>query len=228
MSLIGNSKLVPGDHALFSPSTPAWTKYTDEQFIEALQNKYRAQLGTEIHEWASIQIQLGLKVSGVRDAAKSIRTMIFEKYYDEKYGLSSFGETLLHNLKCIQPGTYSTVKSYVNDSISYLMVPEERLEYSINFFGTCDAIAIDPKKVLHIFDLKTGVRPAKIEQLYAYAALYCLSNHTNPRDISMDLRIYQNCEVLMDQPDPSDIQQVMDTIVRFDSLMTKYNKGGAL
>ena len=228
MSLIGTSKL-RGEHALFSPSTPSWMNYTDEQFLEALKNKYKAQIGTEIHEWSAIQIELGQKVESVRNAAKSIRTMIFQKYYSEKYGLSDFGQTLLENIQYVPADVYTTVKAYVNDSVSNFMAPEEILEYSEFFFGTADALMFDSKKgLLKIFDLKTGNRPAKIEQLYGYAALYCLVNKVDPFDVSFDLRIYQNAEVLMNEPESIDVRNAMDTIIRFDSLASKRNKGGVL
>lgn len=225
MSLIEGSKL-RGEHALFSPSTPSWLNYSDDQFLDALRNKYRASIGTEIHEWAGIQVQLGQKVSGVRDAAKSIKTMIFQKYYDERYGLSDFGRALLLHLKYIPTEAYNTIKAYVNDAVANLMTPEEILDYSDYFFGTCDALYFNEQKgMLKIFDLKTGSRTAKIEQLFAYAALYCLKYRVDPFDISTELRIYQNGEVLMNEPDPKEIRTVMDTIIRFDSLMSKHNKG---
>ena len=231
MSLIGSSRY-RGEHAVFSPSSVSWIRYSDEQFIDAFKNKYRSQLGTEIHEWAAIQITLGLKCSSMRDIAKSIKTMIFEKYYTEKYGLSDFGQSLLENLKYIPNEVFTTLKDYVNDSISFFMVPEEcenATDYSENFFGTCDALYFDEKaKTLRIFDLKTGSRPGKIEQLYIYAALYCLRNKVDPFDIKMDLRIYQNAEIIFSDPAPEDIREFMDTIIRFDALARKLSKGGLI
>ena len=217
------------DHALFPASRPSWLNYTDEQYIESLKNKNRAQLGTEIHEWAAIQIVLGQTVSGVRDAAKSIKTEMYRKYYDDRYGLSDFGDELLNDMKYIPKEVFHTVKAYVNDAIPFFMSPETRLGYSDGFFGTCDAVAFDDRKsILRIFDLKTGARPAKIEQLFTYSAYYCLENHVDPFDISIDLRIYQNGEVLMDEPDPKAIRDIMDTIIHFDSLYSKFNKGELL
>lgn len=228
MSLIEGSRL-RGEHALFSPSTVSWINYTEEQFVDALKGKYRSQIGTEIHEWAGIQIQLGQKVSGIRDAAKSIKTMIFRKYYTDKYGLSDFGQTILNNLKYVENGVYNTVKLYVNDAISNMMIPEEILDYSENFFGTCDALYFDPKNAqLLIFDLKTGIRPAKIEQLYIYEALFCLRNKVDPFEITSELRIYQNEEALIDRPEPEIIRAIMDIIIQFDGIMVKQSKGGAL
>lgn len=225
MSLIEGSTL-RGEHALFSPSSPAWLGYSDEQFIESMRSKYRAQLGTEIHEWSAIQIQLGQRVTGIRDAAKSIKTMIFQKYYSDRYGLSEFGSTVLANLKYVPSDVYNTVKAYVNDCVSDGMTPEEIIDYSTNFFGTCDALRFDDhKNELKIYDLKTGVRAAKVEQLLGYSALYCLKYHVDPYDISTELRIYQNCDVAIYNPEPDEVRSTMDTIIRFNDLMNKHNKG---
>ena len=225
MSLMEGSVL-RGEHALFSPSSPAWLGYSDEQFIESLRNKFRAQIGTEIHEWAAIQIQLGQRVTGVRDAAKSIKTMMFKKYHDDRYGLSDFGAALLGNLKYVPNDVYNTVKAYVNDAVSEGMIPEEIIDYSKNFFGTCDALMFNEhRREFKIFDLKTGIRPAKVEQLVVYAALYCLKYHIDPIDVSTELRIYQNGDVAIYNPAPDEISDVMDIIIRFDNLMNKHNKG---
>lgn len=225
MSLIEGSTL-RGEHALFSPSNPAWLGYSDEQFIEALRNKYRAPIGTEIHAWSAIQILLGQRVTGVRDAAKSIKTMIFAKYYTDRYGLTDFARALLANFKNVPSDVYNTVKVYVNDCISDGMSPEEIIDYSSNFFGTSDALKFDEhKSELKIYDLKTGIRPAKVDQLLGYSALYCLKYHVDPFDVSTELRIYQNCDVSIYKPDPSEIRTAMDTIIRFDNLMNKNSKG---
>jgi len=231
MSLIGNSAY-RGEHATFSPSTVSWIHYSDEQFMDALKNKYRAQIGTEIHEYAAIQITLGQKCSSVREMAKGIKTFIFRKYYTDKYGLSELGRTLLQNMKYIPNEVYGTLKAYINDSIAYFMVPEECegvTDYSKDFFGTCDALYFESKsKTLRIFDLKTGSRPAKIEQVFIYAALYCLRNKVDPYDISFDLRVYQNEEVIIADQNPDLVRQFMDTIIRFDAMVRKHNKGGAI
>lgn len=235
MSLMGSSAF-RGEHATFSPSSVSWINYSDEQFLEALKNKYRSQIGTEIHEWAAIQITLGQRCTSVRDAVKSIKTMIFEKYFSEKYGLSDFGKTILTHMRYIPNDVYGTVKEYVNDSIAFFMVPEECegvTDYSKDFYGTCDALYFDSKKKeLRIFDLKTGSRPAKIEQVYIYAALYCLRNKVDPFDICFDLRIYQNGTITV--AEVSDeinaiVRDYMDRIIRFDKLTRKhYKEGGAL
>ena len=76
------------------------------------------------------------------------------------------------------------------------MTPEQVLFYSVNAFGTADAIAFDERsKLLRIHDLKTGVTPASMAQLHVYAALFCLEYDKPPFEIKYDLRIYQNDEI---------------------------------
>ena len=70
--------------------------------------------------------------------------------------------------------------------------------------------------LLRIHDLKNGKTPASIQQLRIYAALFCLEYGYNPRDIDMELRIYQSDEVLIEIPNPEDILYIMDKIVLFD------------
>lgn len=95
-----------------------------------------------------------------------------------------------------------TLNLYVNDAIGYKMEPEQVLYYSDNAFGTADAIAFrkDPKtgrNFLRIHDLKTGTIPAHMEQLMIYASYFCLEYGYKPRDIDIELRIYQNDQVLI-------------------------------
>ena len=92
------------------------------------------------------------------------------------------------------------------------------LYYSENCFGTADAISFR-NDFLRIHDLKTGTVPAHMEQLRIYAALFCLEYRRKPVDIPMELRIYQNDEVLYDKPDPNDISAIMERIVRADEII---------
>lgn len=82
---------------------------------------------------------------------------------------------------------------YVNDAIGFGMSPEVVLYFNEFCFGTADAIKFDEKKgFLRIHDLKTGATPTHMEQLMVYAAYFCLEYHIKPRDIEIELRIYQN------------------------------------
>ena len=100
------------------------------------------------------------------------------------------------------------------------MVPEQILKYSDLAFVTTDAInsleEIFKTKRLRIHDLKTGSTPAHIEQLKVYAAYFCLEYNVKPSDLDIELRIYQNDDVLVEPHDPIEVRRIMDKIVRFD------------
>lgn len=118
------------------------------------------------------------------------------------------------------PKSRKTINMYVNDAIGFKMIPEQVLLYSDNCFGTADAISFRDN-MLRIHDLKTGTIPAHIEQLEIYAALFCLEYKIKPSTIDMELRIYQNNEVLYHIPEVDDIVQIIDKIVSFDKLLNK-------
>lgn len=108
-----------------------------------------------------------------------------------------------------------TLNMYVNDAIGFRMRPEQILYYSDNSFGTVDAISFRKNK-LRISDLKNGITPASMDQLKIYAALFCLEYKYRPHELEIELRIYQNDEVVYLEPDPDEIVHIMDRIVTFD------------
>lgn len=117
-----------------------------------------------------------------------------------------------------QPRSSKTLYAYVNDAIGFKMSTEVVLFYSERFFGTADAISFRDN-MLRIHDLKTGRIPAKMEQLEIYAALFCLEYKIKPGDIQMELRIYQNDEVVCHCPTAEDILPIMDKIVHLNKLL---------
>ena len=119
-----------------------------------------------------------------------------------------------------QPRSKKTIYAYVNDAIGFKMETEIVLFYSERFFGTADAISFRDN-FLRIHDLKTGKHPASMEQLEVYAALFCLEYKVKPSDIDMELRIYQNDEILYHNPTAEDIVPIMNKIVHFDKLLEK-------
>lgn len=125
-------------------------------------------------------------------------------------------ETIKLGLK--QPRSSKTIYAYVNDAIGFQMETEVVLFYSERFFGTADAISFR-NGVLRIHDLKTGVSPVKMEQLEIYAALFCLEYRVRPGEIKIELRIYQNDEVLVHTPTTEDIAEIMDKIVHNDKIL---------
>lgn len=134
--------------------------------------------------------------------------------------------TVLHEFaaECIRLGRKlkgnDTLSMYVNDAIGYKMTPEQPLYYSDNCFGTADAIMFRNNR-LRIHDLKTGQIPAHMEQLKVYVALFCLEYKMKPGDIDIELRIYQNNEVLVDNPTAEDILPIIDKIITFDKVINK-------
>lgn len=122
------------------------------------------------------------------------------------------------------PRTKQTLNMYVNDAIGFKMETEQTLYYSDNAFGTADAISFK-KNFLRIHDYKSGVTPASIRQLEIYAALFCLEYRFNPKDIDIELRIYQSDEVIVHVPEHEDIRLIMDKIVVFDKQIEKMKIG---
>lgn len=122
-----------------------------------------------------------------------------------------------------QKNSHKTFNMYVNDAIKFKMEPEKLLRYSENLFGTADALSFDGK-LLRIHDLKTGTIPAHMDQLIIYAGLYCLINHVDPFDIDFELRIYQNDEVIIDEPDSQTVSDYMVAMVNADDIVRELRK----
>ena len=118
------------------------------------------------------------------------------------------------------PKQQKTLNLYVNDAIGYKMTPEQVLYFSPNCFGTADAIAYRGKK-LRIHDLKTGVTPTSVHQLEIYASLFFLEYKIKPTETEMELRIYQNDDILVHTPEAEAIQAIMDKIRKFDARIEK-------
>lgn len=133
--------------------------------------------------------------------------------------------TMMHSFaaQCILlgqklPKAKKTLNMYVNDAIGYKMTPEQILYYSDNCFGTADAISFR-NGILRIHDYKSGVIPAHIEQLMIYAALFCLEYKVRPEKI--ELRIYQNDDIQIENPEYEDITSIMEKIIEFDQIINK-------
>lgn len=147
-----------------------------------------------------------------------------EEKLDETYktALAAMKGTQLHELgsQLIRlgiklPGNGQTLSRYVNDAIGYKMTTEQTLYYSDNAFGTADAISFRANQ-LRIHDLKTGVTPTSFNQLEIYAAFFCLEYGFKPTQIKIELRIYQNDDVSILEPDIDDVTHIMDRIITFD------------
>jgi hypothetical protein len=121
----------------------------------------------------------------------------------------------LIRLKVKLPDAKKTLNLYVNDAIGYRMEPEQTLFYSLNCYGTTDAIAFR-NDLLRIHDLKTGTTKTSLTQLEIYAALFCLEYGHRPVDLEIELRIYQNNGVIVEVGDADAITHIMAKIIAFD------------
>lgn len=153
--------------------------------------------------------------------------------YDDKRFITVFTNLLakergtrLHALACEciklkirQRSVNKTFNMYVNDCIGFGMEPEVVLFYSPNVFGTADAISFKDD-ILRISDLKTGLAPAKMDQLEIYAAIFCLEYHYRPHNLKgIVLSLYQNNEIQTMEADFDRIQGIMDKAVHFDKVL---------
>lgn len=118
------------------------------------------------------------------------------------------------------PRSKKTLYAYVNDAIGYRMNTEVILFYSPRFFGTADAICFRDG-FLRIHDLKTGKCPVHMEQLLVYAALFCLEYKVKPGTIEMELRIYQDDDILVCNPTAEDIVPIIDKIVYLNKMFDR-------
>lgn len=122
------------------------------------------------------------------------------------------------------PRTKQTLNMYVNDALGFHMTPEQTLFYSINCYGTADAISFK-NNLLRIHDLKTGTIGGSMHQLEVYTALFCLEYNFKPSAIDVELRIYQDDEVVAAIPDPDFITHIMSKIITFDKMIENLKNG---
>lgn len=121
-----------------------------------------------------------------------------------------------------------TFNMYVNDAIDFGMTPEQVLYFSENCFGTADAILYEDN-FLRIHDLKTGTTPVtdksgRLPQLEIYAALFFLEYDLDLRDTDIELRVYQNNDIIVEHPYIEDIAPIMDKIISFDKIIEQIKR----
>lgn len=204
-----HSNLV-GKHALFSPSGYSWINYgTDQDSLNVIFQRYRAQystyIGTILHEYAQKRIKYRLRMH------KSDKSNVLMYLLDAGIPMSVID---------LENG-FDNLMTYVNDAIGFRMDPEVILYYSDNCFGTADTIYFKDKE-LRIHDYKSGKIPAHIEQTEIYAGLFCLEYKIDPLDIKTTLRIYQNSDILEEEPEPERILAITKQIIELDKIVTKW------
>lgn len=207
-----HSKDTPkGSHALLSGSRYSWLNYDEEKLFNYIASSYATTIGTLIHELAADLIKHQIKVSKT-EARKLILLKLLSNGVPR--AVIDVDKYLLNFV------------AYVNDAIGYGMRPEQVLRYSEYAYGTADAILFnEKKKFLRIHDYKSGVTQPCLHQLEVYAAFFCLEYHVQPKDISIELRIYWNNEIVTGLPTAADIVPIMDKTISFDKYIKSIKEG---
>ena len=207
-----HSKDTPaGAHALLSGSRYAWFNYDEEKLFNYVAASYAATIGTVIHDVAARLIKHQIKVTKVSARAVIMLELLEKKVPRTFIDIDRYIDNFV---------------AYVNDAIGFGLRPEQVLKYSENAFGTADAILFNEKKhFLRIHDYKSGVTQPCLRQLEIYAAFFCLEYHVQPKDISIELRIYWNNEIITGLPTAADIVPIMDRIVSFDNYIKNIKEG---
>lgn len=175
-----------GKHALLGASNFYWINYDDESLERKFKASYSQVIGTSLHALAKSLIDHKIRLN------KNDKHLVLLHLLNDGIprGLIDM-ERFFPNLML-----------YVNDSIGFRMKAEQVLYFTDNCFGTTDAISFR-EGCLRIHDLKTGETPAHMEQLYIYAALFCLEYNQKPTEIETELCIYQGGEVINEKADPA-------------------------
>lgn len=155
---------------------------------------------------------------------------LIDKYLN--YSAATLGTKLhelaanLISLSVRLPDVPIALNMFVNDAIGFGMDPEVVLYYSVNCYGTADAISWK-NGVLRIHDLKTGVSPASMDQLMVYAGLFCLDYGIKASSLNdVFLAIYQNDEVITFNPHKKDVFDVSKRIIEADNIIKKIEEDG--
>lgn len=200
-------KQLEGKHAFLGASNFHWVNWNDQIFENRYYSQFSTTIGTAIHALAHDCILNRTKLN------KHDRHLIEITLYHAYIPKDAYDpDDILMNLI-----------PFVNDAIGYHMSSEILLYYNNYCFGTCDAISFSEKeRILRIHDLKTGTTTAHMEQLLIYAALFCLEYHKNPHQFKTELRIYQNFNIVVEEPDANDIETFMNLIQERSQTIMSY------
>lgn len=194
-------------HAFLGASQYSWLRWDDETLEARYYGRFSQSIGSELHLLAKDLIYNKIKLA---KHDKKIIDITLSKINIPRGAYDS--EEILIDLL-----------PFVNDAIGFRMTPEVILYYSPSCFGTTDAIVFDEfSKILRIHDYKSGITPAKMDQLFIYAALFCLEYKKNPFDFTSIFRIYQNGEIVETIAEPTEIEVIMNLIVNKNKKILKF------
>lgn len=186
-----------GAHAILSPSQSSWTNYESQEYLFNLVcSKYAQEIGTLLHKLAESAIKYKVRIPKL--AARPMITLWLLA--------NGIPRGIINTDKYV-----SNFVAYVNDAIGFDMEPEVALKYSENAFGTADAIRFNEKKMhLRIHDYKSGVTKPCLRQLEVYAAYFCMEYNIKPKDLTIELRIYWQDEIIVGHPTAADIVPLIE------------------
>lgn len=202
-----HSKDVPeGAHAILSPSKSSWTNYDSKDYLfNLLCSSYAQEIGTLLHKLAETAIKYKVRIPKI--AAKPMITLWLLA--------NGIPRSIVDADKYV-----SNFVAYVNDAIGFDMSPEVVLKYSDNAFGTADAVRFNEKKMhLRIHDYKSGITKPCLRQLEVYAAYFCMEYNIKPKDLTIELRIYWQNEVIVGNPTAADIVPLIERTRESDNFI---------
>lgn len=136
-------------------------------------------------------------------------------------------------IKLMEHPDYPVLSHYVNDAIDLDLVPEQLLFYSMNAYGTADTIGFEEfgnheqySGYLRIHDFKSGVSKTSVDQLYVYAAFFCLEYSFRPYEIDGELRIYQGENIRAYELDRGHLANVYDKTRYSNKIIEQRRMGG--
>jgi hypothetical protein len=138
-----------GKHAFLSASKYSWIRYDDDKFEEVYRNHQAAQLGTELHEFASKAIKLGIKLP------RSTKTL--NAFVNDALGFRMESEQVLY-FSDNAFGTADAISFRKERGSETLMLRIHDLKTGVNK-ASFDQLLI----YVAFFCLEYGVRPAEID-----------------------------------------------------------------
>lgn len=178
--LNSHPELKDGFHTPIAPSSYKADR-PPEKILRNYISSFSTEIGTALHALAQRRINEHRKVT-----IDIIGDLITTALLDAKVPR-----------EVIDPSLYSgNLMNYINSCIDMGMLPEVKVKYTDNCAGTIDAFLYEEnRRVLHIWDYKSGYSPINEEQTVNYAALVFLEYQNQWRmDIDktqFDLRVYK-------------------------------------
>lgn len=197
-----------GLHAFLSPSQYHWINYTEQRLRERVVSSQAAEIGTELHEWASKTIRLNRLQPRNND--------MINKFINDAIGYKMLSE---------QPLFYSWNCFGTADAISYR---KNVLRISDLKTGVSDTHFEQLRIYAALFCLEYQRKVGRMRLEGASDIDIADKLDVNPKELHFDpmqidaiiLRIYQvNCELREEIADPNEIKALMDIIVADNAII---------